>query len=40
MKQAQGIMADIHRYYAVTEEDIRQKNERYHDLLVVLTEAM
>lgn len=40
MRQAQGIMADIHRYYGVTEEDIRQKNERYHDLLVVLTEAM
>lgn len=39
MKQAQSIMADIHRYYGVTEEDIRQKSERYHSLLVVLTEA-
>ena len=40
MKQAQSIMADIHRYYGVTEEDIRQKSERYKDLLVVLTEAV
>ncbi|MCM1537307.1 MAG: sodium ion-translocating decarboxylase subunit beta [bacterium] len=40
MKEAQGIMADIHRYYGVTEEDIRQKSERYHDLVVVLTNVM
>lgn len=39
MKQAQAIMADIHRYYGVTEEDIRQKSERYRDLLAVLTES-
>ena len=39
MKHAQSIMADIHRYYGVTEEDIRQKSERYKDLLHVLTDA-
>lgn len=40
MKEAKQIMADIHRYYGVTEEDIREKSERYHDLLVVLTDVM
>lgn len=38
MRQAKHIMADIHRYYGVTEEDIQQKSERYKDLLNVLTE--
>lgn len=40
MREAQNIMADIHRYYGVTEQDIKEKSERYQDLLVVLTEVM
>lgn len=37
MREAQNIMADIHRYYGVTEQDMKEKSERYQDLLVVLT---
>lgn len=37
MREAQNIMADIRRYYGVTEQDMKEKSERYRDLLVVLT---
>ena len=37
MKQFRKIARDIYIYYGVTEEDIRDKSERYSSLLITLT---
>ena len=37
MKQMKEIAKDLYLYYGVSEEDIRQKSERYHSLLATLS---
>jgi len=37
MKQMKKIAKDLYLYYGVSEEDIRQKSERYHSLLATLS---
>ena len=37
MKQMKKIAKDLYLYYGVSEEDIRNKSERYHSLLVTLS---
>ena len=37
MKRMQEIAKDLYLYYGVSEEDIRQKSERYHSLLATLS---
>ena len=37
MKQMREIAKDLYLYYGVSEEDIRQKSERYHSLLATLS---
>ena len=37
MKQFKGIARDLYLYYGVSEEDIKNKTERYHSLLAILS---
>lgn len=37
MKQMKKLAKDLYLYYGVSEEDIRQKSERYHALLATLS---
>ena len=37
MKRMKEIAKDLYLYYGVSEEDIRQKSERYHSLLAILS---
>lgn len=37
MKQFKGIARDLYLYYGVSEEDIKNKTERYHSLLATLS---
>ena len=37
MKQMKKIAKDLYCYYGVSEKDIRQKTERYHSLLAILS---
>ena len=36
MKRLKAINKDVYLYYGVTEEDIRNKTERYQELVTVL----
>ncbi len=37
MKQMHEIAKDLYLYYGVSEEDIKQKSQRYHSLLAILS---
>ena len=37
MKQLKGVAKDLYLYYGVSEDDIRNKSERYHALLAILS---